>query len=190
MNNPWPQWQNARIHFVTYWRSYGGLSCLIRSPYLGFSVAFGFVCWLLAPDDLDWFEAALAILPSMLGFSIAGFAILLVFSSDRFLRIISEGGRNDSLYLKAGVTFVHFILVQVSAIFLSILGKIIAIFELIGIVSLFYSVATAVAACFVLFDIARVYNAAAGLDYGDGDAMDDPEDLSNKPMTTRRRKAG
>lgn len=191
MSNLWPQWRNAQSNLLRYWRGYGGISSLVRSPYLGLSLIAGGICWAFAPGDLDWFEAALAILPSMLGFSIAGFAILLVFSSDRFLRIIAEGGRDDSLYMKAGVTFVHFIFVQCLAIFLSIFGKVFPVFELIGVVALFYSVATAIAACFVLFDIAQVYNRAASI-YEEKDDEFDPkaptEDLA--PSSNRGRKVG
>jgi hypothetical protein len=123
----------------------------------------------------------------MLGFSIAGFAILLVFSSDRFIRIISEEGRSDSLYMKASITFVHFILVQVAGIFLGILGKIFTAIEVFAVIALFYAVATAVAACFVLFSIAKVYNLAANIDEDDGSHNDPDEDVG---QSTRHRKVG
>ncbi|MBK6599147.1 MAG: hypothetical protein IPG25_15230 [Proteobacteria bacterium] len=156
-------WQNVANNWAYYWKQYGGIKALFASPYFGIAIILSMVSIYWGPDK-NWVDSSLAIIPSLLGFSIGGFAILLVFSSDRFLAIISEEGSENSLFLKASVTFVHFIVVQVFALVTIMLAYAgVPFMHTVAIIGLYYSVMTALAACFVLFDIAQVYNSASGV---------------------------
>lgn len=157
------RWKSVTANWKYYWNLYGGLAALLSSPYFGIAAALTIISLLFGDSKIDWVQSSLAIIPSLLGFSIGGFAVLLVFSSDRFLRIIAEGGSKNSLFLSASVTFVHFIVVQVLAIAFALLTTVgIPFARWFAVFGLFYSIMTALAACFVLFDIAQVYNMAAG----------------------------
>lgn len=158
-------WKNAGKNWSYYWGRYGGAQSLVRSPYFAIALALTIVS-ISYGSTKNWVDASFQIIPSLLGFSIAGFAVLLVFSSDRFLKIISEGGIEDSLFLTASVTFVHFIVVQVVSIVMALLALAeVPVAHTAAIFGLFYSVMTALASCFVLFDIAQVYNRASGVDH-------------------------
>jgi len=156
------QWSNACETLQEYWKGYGGIKSLLTSPFFDVAVLISIVCWWLSPQT-KWYEPSLSILPNLLGFSIGGFAVLLVFSSDKFLKLISEDGASDSLFLKANIVFVHFIVVQVIAIATALIAKASQQFDFFALFLLFYSVFSALATCFVLFNIAQVYNSFAAL---------------------------
>lgn len=155
-------WLNAFESLSLYWKRYGGIRALVLSPYFGLAALLTIISAVMAPCE-KWHETALGILPNLLGFSIGGFAVLLVFSSDRFLKLITEGGSQGSLFLKTNVIFVHFILVQVLGIITALLAKAISFLVFASLFLLFYSILSAVATCLVLFNIAQIYNSYAPL---------------------------
>ena len=110
--------------FNKYWSIYGGASALFRSRYLHVSIILTI---LLYPTWIthDWYNQVLSIIPNLLGFSLGGFAIFLALGDEKFRKIISGDGnkKNDSPFLSVNATFVHFILSQVIAIIMALLGK-------------------------------------------------------------------
>jgi len=170
-NSVGASWLRVGRNWGQYWRLYGGFIALSRSPYFGLAVVLS-VMSAIGGGASDWTSVAFAIIPSLLGFSIGAFAILLVFSSEKFLRLISEGGREDSLFISASATFVHFIVVQVFSLTLAMLGKVgVPLANIFTIFGVYYSLFSALAACFVLFDIAQVYNRAASVPYADAEVQ-------------------
>lgn len=69
-----------------------------------------------------WWAHVLAIVPTILGFTITGFAIFLAFGSDDFKRFLARGKEIDeNAYMSTGSAFVIFICVQLIAIFFALI---------------------------------------------------------------------
>ena len=100
-----------------YWSAYGGWHGLIRSPYFHVSVLLVLLfhnTWLNRP----WFSSPLAILPNLLGFSLAGLAIWLAVGDEKFRQLLleKESGERHSSFVLTSASFVHFVIVQFSAL--------------------------------------------------------------------------
>lgn len=87
-------------------------------------------------------------------------AVVLAFPSTRLFRLFSEEGRPDSYYLDLASKFVHFILVQVLALLVALVGKAVCniILSCFGFFMLTYSVCCAAMTAFALFGVAQIYN--------------------------------
>jgi hypothetical protein len=100
-------------------------------------------------------------------------AVVLAFPSTRLFRVFSEGGRPDSYYLDLASKFVHFILVQVLAILLALIGASFCFWPVnfLGFFMLVYSVSCAAMTAFALFGVAQIYNhpGAASINTEDDD---------------------
>lgn len=108
----------------TYWRGYGGLKALFSSYY--FWASF-FITALLYPlwSNALWWDDVLSIMPNLLGFSLGGYAMWMAIGDDNFRKLISgedEDG-HPSPYMEVNSAFVHFIVLQISSIFLSLIAK-------------------------------------------------------------------
>lgn len=100
-----------------YWRAYGGTGHLVTSPYLHIS----FILMLLlfpAWQSPGWWDTVLFVMPSVLGFSLGGYAIWLAIGDPRFHAIIAGGSADGetSPYLDVSAAFAHFIVLQFAAI--------------------------------------------------------------------------
>lgn len=128
------QFGGAASLFRTYWISYGGWSAALGSPYLWISIL---LTALLSPLWLrpDWWSTVLNVMPNVLGFSIGGFAIFLAFGDEGFRHMIGgrevdDGDDEPTPYLQFSATFLHFIVVQVLAILVSLCAKSFYLIEL------------------------------------------------------------
>lgn len=97
-----------------YWKAYGGFKALFSSAYLYFAIVLSI---LMAPAWLNnpWHELVLSIMPSVLGFSLGGYALLIAVGDESFRALISgedEDGE-PSPYMEVNAAFVHFILMQI-----------------------------------------------------------------------------
>lgn len=169
--------------FATYWESYGGWQAVLRSRYLRWSLAFAIV---LVPAwwQAKWWAVTLQVLPNIVGFSIAGFAIWLAFGDEQFKSLLAEKDhdREVSDYMEISATFAHFVLVQILAIAFAVAGGALlekdnplslaatwaanwptefALFQgAFGFVGFFlfaYAIGTAIAAVMAIFRVARLY---------------------------------
>ncbi len=108
-----------------YWRAYGGMHALWRSPYFHFA-AVGLVLTSNFWINEKWWSQVINVVPNLLGFTLGGFAVFLGFGDDKFRELLAEPDEdapNDpSLYVKLCATFVHFILVQSIALGCAILA--------------------------------------------------------------------
>ena len=123
----------------------------------------------------DWIQISLSTLPNLLGFSIAALAIILAFPSVRLFRVLAERGAEDSYYIDMAGRLVHFIFVQVFAIFLTIFAKTYPGCgqNFIGCMVFFYAILVALASGLALFGVARIAN--AGSELNDQDLDEDPD---------------
>lgn len=107
-----------------YWSIYGGWRALVLSPYFHFSIILTVLMshfW----NNEAWWEVAISVLPSIIGFALGGYAIWLGFGDEKFRHLITENNDNNnhSPYLEVSATFAHFIMVQLLALFAAIIAK-------------------------------------------------------------------
>lgn len=116
-------YDGTREIFSRYWNAYGGLCSLLKSPYLHLALLINiFTChtWL----HHGWWNIVLSILPNVMGFTLGGFAVFLAFGDERFREvIINKEDDKPSLYLSLCANFLHFIIIQVSAIIYALAAK-------------------------------------------------------------------
>ncbi|WP_460049328.1 hypothetical protein [Sessilibacter sp. MAH2] len=100
-----------------YWKSYGGFKALFRSYYFYGAI---FISLILAPHWLnsEWWKHVLSIMPSVLGFSLGGYAMWIALGDENFRKLISGGSESGgpSPFMSVNAAFVHFILLQILAI--------------------------------------------------------------------------
>jgi len=109
-----------------YWENYGGWKAVLLSPYFHLAFLVGVFTFPYGySTELLWWELPINVLPSLVGFSLGGYAIFLAFGDEKFKRLISgnEGEVQASPYLELNTTFLHFILVQISALILAVAAK-------------------------------------------------------------------
>lgn len=170
--------------FGKYWKLYGRGGAFFTSPYLHVSLVLSLLMHSFVFTE-KWVELSLAVIPSVLGFSLGGYAILLAFANERFLAIISRG-KGSSPLLRLSSAFVHFIVVQILAVTVALLYssspveslpldvKLFIIeqvpyakniytylklaFSSLGLVLLVYALATALAATMAIFRVSTWYS--------------------------------
>lgn len=157
---------------LRYWITYGGWPAVIKSPYLHLSLIFLALTshyWLTSP----WWEQPLSIVPSLLGFSLGGLAMLLSFGNTRFQTFVSERDKgpdsDPSALMSVAASFVHFMLLQLLALLVAIIFNSLyfyvpwldpirpflvlcnILFSAIGYFIFLYSILSMVAAVFAVF---------------------------------------
>lgn len=107
-----------------YWNHYGGWKKVFFTSSLWFSIAITIILyplWLNHP----WWEDVLSLIPSLLGFTLTGFALWLAVGNDKFKSDIAgeEEDGSASPYMSVNATFTHFLFLQMISIFLALIGK-------------------------------------------------------------------
>src|SRR5437879_3044809 len=106
MNEQTGSYAQVREVFSVYWRAYGGLRALLRSPYFHGALL---LTALLSPAWTSgaWWSNVLQVLPNIVGFSIGGYAIWLGFGDEKFKQLISfrEKESEISPYMEVSATF-------------------------------------------------------------------------------------
>jgi len=133
----------------------------------------------------DWADLALSVVPNVMGFSLGGYAILLAFSNEKFLSIIS-GKASVSPLMNISSAFVHFIVIQFLSILFSLVYKsspaenfpleykifivewvpyflgvyhiLVYVVSFLGLILFIYSLTTAVAATMSIFRLSIWYD--------------------------------
>lgn len=155
--------------FALYWRVYGGFKGLLKSPYFWLSALMTGGClplWLeRGPEGTGRpvADTIMALIPALMAFTLAGMAIVLALSGERFTRAIRQGGKEDSLFMKVVVLFFHFILVQSLALLSAFISAAYPNLDWLAGITFFlaiYGVASAVAIAAMLLNISRIYNLA------------------------------
>lgn len=148
-----------------YWRVYGGIISVVRSTY--FWVAA--IITVMFPDlwkaenadkELVWAQLAIDILPSLLGFAVGGMAIMLAFSSGRFLEAIRQKGKDDSYFRKVMASFYHFSLVLTIALIVAFVSKVISVraISAIGVFFTLYGILLIMGIVSRVWHTARIFN--------------------------------
>ncbi|KZM38564.1 hypothetical protein OA92_23160 [Marinomonas sp. SBI22] len=108
-----------------YYKAYGGFGALLKSYYLYGSF---FISIALFPhwSASGWWDDVLSIMPNLLGFSLGGYAMFLAIGDEKFRSLIAgDDGDEDgaSPFLSLNGAFVHFIVLQVVALFIALFRK-------------------------------------------------------------------
>lgn len=173
-----------------YWEAYGGWKALWASIYLRISIFITLICShsLLSSK---WMDDAITALPSLLGFSLGGYAVWLSIGDERLKRILftNKDTTKPSAYMRVNAAFVHFIFLQIICLMYAYLlkyndvGVILNFFEnywifnnkfyfikdfavnlsnAFGFFLFIYSIFSMLAAVFAIFRIARWTNRLNG----------------------------
>lgn len=121
------QWRSFGKTIKQYWKSYGGLKAMFGSPYLHVSL-FILLCTFGFWSDDKWWNQSLSILPNLLGFTLGGFAIFLSLGSDEFRSLLAsndevEESFDKSSYMIVVSAFIHFVVIQIFALIISIIAN-------------------------------------------------------------------
>lgn len=156
--------------FRTYWALYGGHRALLGSPYLYFALLFSVITapyWLSSDQDGSraWAQTAIDTIPSMLGFSMGGMAIMLAFSNAEIFKAITQNGSPNSFFVTVVANFFHFILVQTIAVLLALLCKAYPndFTSFCGYFAFSYAILVGVATAGQLLGTAQIFNASASI---------------------------
>lgn len=153
-----------------YWKVYGGIWSLLRSAYFWLAIVFsllGVDIWWVSDEKTTprWLNFSLDVTPSVLGFSLGGMAILLAFSTDRFLYAIKQGGKEDSYFMKVMASFFHLAIVQVVGLLAAIFCVpvvipycIYAIISFIGFFATVYGLLLIISTVATLWHTGRIFN--------------------------------
>lgn len=126
------QYKGVAAIFKVYWVSYGGLVALVRSPYLHAALVLLVLTWRTwaGPNCGQaacafWWDQSISVLPSLLGFTLGGFAIFIGFGDEKFRALLAEKDEANDInaYVALCSTFVHFIVVQSVALLAAIVAK-------------------------------------------------------------------
>lgn len=152
-----------------YWRVYGGAWALVRSTYFWLAVVITIISqslWLPTEGKSPaWIDLAVSILPSLLGFALGGMAIMLAFSSGKFLDAIRQKGKSNSYFMKMMASFFHFALVLSTAMIATFVARltlphiVIKTVSAIGYFLSIYSILLVLATVASIWHTARIFNA-------------------------------
>lgn len=124
MVNSAPVRPNKTGDWRVYFTRYGGTRALVSSRYFRIAFVLTFLCtgrW----TQQGWWDDAVSALPTILGFALSGYAVLLAFGDASFREAIAGNGADgeQSPFIKMNTTFVHFIVVQAFALLFALLCK-------------------------------------------------------------------
>lgn len=119
----------------SYIQQYGGLHQILKSPYLHLAIflsAITFSTWV----EEGWWNIPIAILPSLISFTLAGYALFLALGNDTFRQMMAGKEGSTSPLLSISATFVHFILLQTFALILALIAQSRPISSIVGLLSI------------------------------------------------------
>lgn len=159
------EYDGPRTSFCLYWNAYGGIKALCSSLYFRVAIIFGILISVVnrfAECPWDWQDTVIATLPSILGFSLGGYAILVGFGDATFRSILCKKmeGENESLYMRVNASLLHFILVQSLALLYAVLTKAlhlcdVFLFSFVGTTFYIYALEVIISTCFAVLNLAN-----------------------------------
>lgn len=116
--------RHGNLHLLgEVWAITRGCKGLVHGPEFRICI----VAWLLTAAYWirePWWDQVIATVPTLLGFTLTGFAIFLGFGSDNFKRFLAMGeSEAENQYLSVGAAFVLFVIVQLVALIFAMVVK-------------------------------------------------------------------
>jgi len=168
MKDCWRLYRGVARIFGIYWSAYGGWRALLCSPYIHISCVLAFLSALhpFSEKAEVFYDLGVIILPGMLGFTLAGIAILMAFGDSAFLeRLCGTRPDEDNDYsplVSHAANYVHFLVTQGATLVFSIFAKSLLLnsffFNFIGYFGLYYSVFLCIATVLSVFRMVRHYD--------------------------------
>lgn len=161
--------------FQGYWQAYGGGWSLLRSTYFLLAAIITILCYdlwrPLTGKVAPWVQLTVDVIPSLLGFALGGMAIMLAFSTGKFLEAIKQGGKDDLYFMKIMASFFHFTVVLTTAILFSYIAQpgwlpesLLWAVSLIGFFFSVYGILLTIATVASIWHTARIFNKVKGDD--------------------------
>ncbi|WP_152485803.1 hypothetical protein [Euryhalocaulis caribicus] len=134
-------YETLGLSLRAYWIAYGGWRELAGSPFLHgalFISIISFPIW----TQSDWWQVALPVISTILGFTIGAYAILLGFSGSNFLSALAgrESDGSQSPLMDINATFMHFLIVALFSLILTTLSISVNNFSILRLVHQYYDV--------------------------------------------------
>lgn len=110
---------------------YGGFRKVAYSPYTHLALLTTVACWGVW-HGTSWTGVPLAVLPALLGFTLAAYALLLGFGDESFRKFLASSGEPDreghdstteSTLMGVSAVFLHFVVVEIVALICAIVGE-------------------------------------------------------------------
>ncbi len=168
------QYKNLLDKLNKYWRIHGGFKQLLFSPYFHIALVGAFIITCFGDgSSFDWQQITLQIIPNLLGFTLAGFAILLSFGDREFLSLlfkdisINQEVKDEpySYFDKFSTAFLHFILMQGLVLLLALITQSIHcnsnglanFLNFFGILLLLYAVSLSIATALAIYQTMNLF---------------------------------
>lgn len=167
MNKKFDQWVGTWNHICHYWTVYGGWKALLFSPYFLLSIALTvLLCPAWTHSKGEWSDMAMEIIPSVIGFALGAYTIMLAFGGERFMTTIAGSVDNEpSPFMVVNAAFVHFIVVNFIALLFSVIVHVWSVkwflVNVIGVFLFVYALSLSLAATFAVFTLARAFDDVA-----------------------------
>lgn len=118
------QYKDIGEVFGRYWTIYGRFDAVKKSPYLHVSVVITLLLYNTWSNH-DWWDTVISVIPSLIGFTLGGYAIIVTLGNDEFKDYIYsvEDGDRASFILDIGATFVNFIMLQILSLLIALVAK-------------------------------------------------------------------
>lgn len=151
--------------YKLYWKTYGGVTALVRSPYIIVAFFIALLIILFGDTSWKWASDTKTIIACTLGFSFAGYSLMLGMADGKFVKYIKgefPDGKPSPLMVVAAA-FTHFFITQcvtlVWAITSSAFGieKILPV-RFIGTFLLVYSICVLLASALAALNFVSWYN--------------------------------
>jgi hypothetical protein len=116
------QFNGVKKIFLLYWENYGGFRAIFSSTYFLFSVIMCFLCVGLWIRE-GWWTLPLSIMPNLISFTLAGFALFMAVGDEKFKRLLADTARSKGPLMTISASFVHFIFIQALSILLALIAS-------------------------------------------------------------------
>ena len=167
MNKNIGQWVGTWDNICHYWTVYGGWKALLYSPYCLLSIALTvLLCPAWTHSEGAWSDMAMEILPSVIGFAVGAYTIMLAFGGEQFMTTIAGSVDNEpSPFMIANAAFVHFVVVNFIALLFSVFVHVWSmkcpVVNAIGVFLFVYALSLSLAATFAVLTLARSFDDVA-----------------------------
>ena len=148
------------------WIAYGRRKAILESPFLHTSILISLIIVFFKDNDYQWYTLCTTCLPSILGMSITGYALILNLGSDTFrdaIRGESKNSKNElSPFMITSSSFAYFLIIQATTLTFAMICSAIKANNLfiafIGTTLLIYSIILTVASILNTFFLSRLYD--------------------------------
>lgn len=121
-------------NLIKLYQHYGGIKAVIKSSYFWVAVFFSALSY-KSIFDFSWVDITLGVMPSLTGFTIAAFAIILaILDMEMLKKLMVPDSRGHSPISSIASSIGHAVFIQVSSLILAIAFKIVDLGDLVAFI--------------------------------------------------------